>query len=183
MGHIFSDIYDKLFKNKDITILMFGLDEAGKTTILYRINPEIDLPTIPNIGFGNEIFKYKGLNMNVLDIRGHVLISKNPWKSYFQNTKGIIFVVDSNDPGRLDEVRDILNSILEEAELKEAALLIYANKQDLPNALKPSELAARLHLSFPSSQRPWFIQETCAITGVGIFEGFDWLVQQINQRI
>ena len=181
MGHTFSDIFGKWFKNKDTRILMLGLDAAGKTTILYRMKLGEDILTIPTIGFNVETIEYKGFNMNVWDIGGQDTI-RNLWRYYFHNTQGLIFVVDSNDPGRLDEARNVLNSLLEEDELRDAILLIYANKQDLPNALKPNELAARLHLTFPSTQRPWFIQGTCAKTGDGILEGLDWLGQQINQR-
>ena len=51
------------------------------------------------------------------------------WRHYFQNTQGLIFVVDSNDRERIGEARDELMRMLAEDELREAVLLIFANKQ------------------------------------------------------
>jgi len=54
------------------------------------------------------------------------------WRHYFQNTQGIIFVVDSNDRDRVVEAREELQRMLNEDELRDALLLVFANKQDLP---------------------------------------------------
>jgi ADP-ribosylation factor protein 1 len=54
------------------------------------------------------------------------------WRHYFQNTQGIIFVVDSNDRDRIVEAREELQRMLNEDELRDALLLVFANKQDLP---------------------------------------------------
>lgn len=54
------------------------------------------------------------------------------WRHYFQNTQGIIFVVDSNDRDRVVEAREELQRMLNEDELRDAILLVFANKQDLP---------------------------------------------------
>ena len=54
------------------------------------------------------------------------------WRHYFQNTQGIIFVVDSNDRDRVVEAREELQRMLNEDELRDAMLLVFANKQDLP---------------------------------------------------
>ena len=53
----------------------------------------------------------------------------------FQNTQGIIFVVDSNDRGRVSEAREELQRMLNEDELRDALLLVFANKQDLPGGV------------------------------------------------
>eukprot|EP00619_Florenciella_sp_RCC1007_P008993 CAMPEP_0205928366 /NCGR_PEP_ID=MMETSP1325-20131115/24648_1 /ASSEMBLY_ACC=CAM_ASM_000708 /TAXON_ID=236786 /ORGANISM="Florenciella sp., Strain RCC1007" /LENGTH=88 /DNA_ID=CAMNT_0053297393 /DNA_START=1 /DNA_END=263 /DNA_ORIENTATION=- len=62
------------------------------------------------------------------------------WRHYFQNTQALIFVVDSNDRERLPQAKEELQRMLQEAELHEAALLVLANKQDLPNAMSPAEI-------------------------------------------
>lgn len=97
------------------------------------------------------------------------------------DTQGLVFVVDSNDIERLDEVRDELHKLLEEDELHDFVLLIYANKQDLPNAVKPNELSDILQLN-SLKNRPWHIQGACAKSGDGLYEGLDWLGNQINLR-
>ena len=92
----------------------------------------------------------------------------------YQNTQGVIFVVDSNDRDRVGEARDELHRMLNEDELREAILLVFANKQDLPNAMNAAEITDKLGLH-SLRQRGWYIQSTCATTGDGLYEGLDWL--------
>ena len=96
------------------------------------------------------------------------------WRHYYQNTQGVIFVVDSNDRDRVGEARDELHRMLNEDELREAMLLVFANKQDLPNAMNAAEITDKLGLH-SLRQRNWYIQSTCATTGDGLYEGLDWL--------
>ncbi|KAK8866895.1 Arf GTPase arf1 [Tritrichomonas musculus] len=180
MGLFFSDLWKKWFGNRETRCLMLGLDAAGKTTILYKLKLGEHVTTIPTIGFNVETIEYKGFNMNVWDVGGQDRI-RALWRHYFHNTQGLIFVVDSNDIGRIDEARDELHKLLEEDELRDAILLVYANKQDLPNAIKPQELGNRLRLN-TITNRAWQIQGACATTGDGLYEGLDWLGEQINKK-
>ena len=94
----------------------------------------------------------------------------------FQNTQGIIFVVDSNDRERISEAREELQRMLNEDELRDALLLVFANKQDLPNAMNAAEITDKLGLH-SLRQRSWYIQATCATSGDGLYEGmisFNW---------
>ncbi len=99
----------------------------------------------------------------------------------FQNTQAIIFVVDSNDRERVGEARDELQRMLNEDELRDAVLLVFANKQDLPNAMNATEITEKLGLQ-SLRQREWFIQSTCATSGDGLFEGLDWLSNKLKNR-
>ena len=76
------------------------------------------------------------------------------WRHYFQNTQGIIFVVDSNDRDRVVEAREELQRMLNEDELRDALLLVFANKQDLPNAMNAAEITDKLGLH-SLRQRAW----------------------------
>jgi small GTP-binding protein len=179
MGGFF-DVFKKWFKNRETRCLMLGLDAAGKTTVLYRLKLGEHVTTIPTIGFNVETIEYKGFNMNVWDVGGQDRI-RLLWRHYYHNTQGLIFVVDANDVGRIDEARDELSKLLEEEELRESILLVYANKQDLPNAMKPSEVGSRLRLN-GMTNRAWQVQGTCATTGDGLYEGLDWLGAQISKK-
>ena len=86
----------------------------------------------------------------------------------FQNTQGIIFVVDSNDRDRISEARDELQRMLNEDELRDALLLVFANKQDLPNAMNAAEITDKLGLHSLRNRR-WYIQTTCATSGKPFF--------------
>lgn len=80
----------------------------------------------------------------------------------FQNTQGIIFVVDSNDRERISEAREELQRMLNEDELRDALLLVFANKQDLPNAMNAAEITDKLGLH-GLRQRTWFIQVSVVV--------------------
>lgn len=87
----------------------------------------------------------------------------------FQNTQGIIFVVDSNDRDRVSEARDELQRMLNEDELRDALLLVFANKQDLPNAMNAAEITDKLGLH-SLRNRHWYIQTTCATSGKSLYD-------------
>jgi ADP-ribosylation factor protein 1 len=169
-----------LMKQKEMRILMVGLDAAGKTTILYKLKLGEVVTTIPTIGFNVETVEYRNIQFTVWDVGGQDKI-RPLWRHYFQNTQGIIFVVDSNDRERVTEAREELQRMLNEDELRDALLLVFANKQDLPNAMSVAEITDKLGLH-SLRQRTWYIQSTCATSGDGLFEGLDWLATEIKKN-
>ena len=152
---------------------MVGLDAAGKTTILYKLKLGEVVTTIPTIGFNVETVEYKNISFTVWDVGGQDKI-RLLWRHYYQNTQGLIFVVDSNDRDRIDDAREELHKMLSEEELREATLLVFANKQDLPGAMNTQEVTEKLGLHTLSG-RKWHIEGTCAGNGDGLYEGLDWL--------
>uniref|UniRef100_A0A8V1A061 ADP ribosylation factor 1 n=1 Tax=Gallus gallus TaxID=9031 RepID=A0A8V1A061_CHICK len=128
MGNIFANLFKGLFGKKEMRILMVGLDAAGKTTILYKLKLGEIVTTIPTIGFNVETVEYKNISFTVWDVGGQDKI-RPLWRHYFQNTQGLIFVVDSNDRERVNEAREELMRMLAEDELRDAVLLVFANKQ------------------------------------------------------
>jgi len=180
MGGMFSRIFDRMYGKKDCRILMVGLDAAGKTTILYKLKLGEVVTTIPTIGFNVETVEYKNINFTVWDVGGQDKI-RPLWRHYYQNTQGLIFVVDSNDRDRVTEARDELMKMLQEDEMREAILLVFCNKQDLPNAMSAAEVTERLQLN-TLRNRQWYIQSTCATSGDGLFEGFDWLTAAVSKK-
>jgi signal recognition particle receptor subunit beta len=162
---------------------MFGPDGAGKTAVLYQMKRGKSVTTIPTIGFIMETVKSNGLDVELCDVSG-----QNPirwlWRHFFEwGRKCLIFVVDSNDLGWMGLFsRDELHKLLNGDDLKNAILLVYANKQDLLNALNPDEITNGLGLASMES-RAWNVQSVCAATGYGLFEGLDWLVEQHIKKI
>ncbi|KAH3764838.1 ADP-ribosylation factor 1 [Pelomyxa schiedti] len=172
MGSVFAKLFSG-FGKRDMRMLMVGLDAAGKTTILYKLKLGEVVTTIPTIGFNVETVEYKNINFTVWDVGGQDKI-RPLWRHYFQNTQGLLFVVDSNDRERVEEARDVLQRMMAEDELRDAILIVFANKQDLPNAMTVAELSNKLGLQSMKSHK-WFIQSTCATTGDGLYEGLEWL--------
>ena len=136
------------------------------------------IETVPTIGFNVETLQYKNLKFQVWDLGGQTSI-RPYWRCYYANTDAIIFVVDSVDIDRLPVAKSELMAMLQEEDLKEAKLLVFANKQDQEGALGAAEISSALGLD-TIKNRQWTIQTTCARKGEGLFEGFDWLVQQIK---
>nr|GEZ29166.1 ADP-ribosylation factor 2 [Tanacetum cinerariifolium] len=118
MGLTFTKLFSRLFAKKEMRILMVGLDAAGKTTILYKLKLGEIVTTIPTIGFNVETVEYKNISFTVWDVGGQDKI-RPLWRHYFQNTQGLIFVVDSNDRDRVVEARDELHRMLNELAYQE----------------------------------------------------------------
>ncbi|XP_051122365.1 ADP-ribosylation factor-like [Andrographis paniculata] len=180
MGLTFTKLFSRLFAKKEMRILMVGLDAAGKTTILYKLKLGEIVTTIPTIGFNVETVEYKNISFTVWDVGGQDKI-RLLWRHYFQNTQGLIFVVDSNDRDRIVEARDELYRMLNEDELRDAALLVFGNKQDLPNGMNAAEITEKLGLH-SLRQRHWYIQSTSATSGEGLWEGLEWLSNNIPNK-
>ncbi|KAJ2768275.1 Arf GTPase arf1 [Coemansia linderi] len=154
MGLTISGLMDRMFGKKEMRILMI-------------------VTTIPTIGFNVETVEYKNISFTVWDVGGQDKI-RPLWRHYFQNTQGIIFVIDSNDRDRVSEARDELQRMLNEDELRDVNLLVFANKQDLHNAMNAGEITEKLGLPTIKNIK-WYIQATCATTGDGLYEGLEWL--------
>jgi len=178
MGGLFAKLFGG--GTRDTRILMVGLDAAGKTTILYKLKLGEIVTTIPTIGFNVETVQYKKINFTVWDVGGQDKI-RPLWRHYFQNTQGLIFVVDSNDRERIQEASEELQKMLNEDELRDAVLLVFANKQDLPNAMSVAEVTDKLGLH-SIRNRKWYIQSTCATSGDGLYEGLDWLSSTLQGK-
>jgi len=170
---LFGGFFSGWFGKQQLRILMVGLDAAGKTTILYKMKLGEVVTTIPTIGFNVETVEYKKISFTVWDVGGQDKI-RPLWRHYYNNTNGLIFVVDSNDRDRMEEARDELQRMLGEHEMRNAVLLVFANKQDLPNALPPNAMSEELKLN-GLRNRQWYIQPACGTTGDGLYEGLEWL--------
>ena len=175
MGTELSKSVSNFFGKREYRIIVIGLDFSGKTSILNKLNPE---NTIRPIGYSLETFIYKQLSFTVWDLCGHEKL-RFLWKYYFQNTDGIVFVVDSNDKERMDEAVEEFNKIIIEEELKDAALLVMANKQDMPDALSPNDILKKFEFANLKG-RKCRVQGTSAKTGEGIEEGLTWLNEVLN---
>ncbi|XP_065096885.1 ADP-ribosylation factor 4 [Paramisgurnus dabryanus] len=180
MGNFFSYVFARLIEKKEMRLLMVGLDAAGKTTVLYKLKLGEVVTTIPTIGFNVETVDYKNISFTVWDVGGQDTI-RRLWRHYYQNTKGLIFVVDSSDHERIKKASEELMMMLQEDEMRDVVVLVLANKQDLPNALPVHELTEKLGLHSLRNKQ-WFVQPTCAVQGSGLYEGLDWLSDQLSKR-
>ncbi|CAH1127509.1 unnamed protein product [Ceutorhynchus assimilis] len=168
-------------KEKEMRILILGLDNAGKTTILKRFNGEAIDTISPTLGFNIKTLEHKNFKLNMWDVGGQKSL-RSYWRNYFECTDGLIWVVDSADKRRLDDCKKELDSLLLEERLGGATLLIFANKQDLPGACDIKQLKEILELDKIKTHH-WKIVQCSAVTGENLLEGIDWLIGDIAARI
>lgn len=168
-------------KEKEMRILMLGLDNAGKTTILKRFNGE-DIDTIsPTLGFNIKTLEHKNYKLNVWDVGGQKSL-RSYWRNYFESTDGLVWVVDSADKIRINDCKKELHALLMEERLAGATLLVFANKQDIAGSLTSKEIRELLELDNITTHH-WQIQGCSAVTGENLVEGVDWIVNDIASRI
>ncbi|KAF2879066.1 hypothetical protein ILUMI_27101 [Ignelater luminosus] len=184
VGNIFTNPFKSFFGKKVIRILMVGLGDAGKTTILYRFKLGEVVQTIPTIGFNVETIEYKNLNFEIWDMGGGDKIWPL-YRHYFpqeHHSQDLIFVVDSSDREQIERASYELRNLWEYSSFTmrmDASLLVYANKQDLPDAMNEAEIIEKLGLqSFRNGT--WHVQTSCAISGDGLYEGLEWLYNQLK---
>lgn len=138
-----------------------------------------NVTTIPTIGFNVETVQYRNVSFTVWDVGGQHKI-RSLWRHYYQGTHGLIFVVDSSDRDRFEEAAQELQGLLAFDEMRDAKVLVLANKQDLPDSVSTSEVADKLKLRSLRSHE-WYIQPCSATVGTGLYEGLDWLSAAVNK--
>eukprot|EP00123_Amoebidium_parasiticum_P020570 comp52682_c0_seq1/m.47696 comp52682_c0_seq1/g.47696 ORF comp52682_c0_seq1/g.47696 comp52682_c0_seq1/m.47696 type:complete len:189 (-) comp52682_c0_seq1:151-717(-) len=175
MGALFARLFSAFKKPK--RILMLGLDGAGKTTMLYRLQGEM-VSTQPTIGFNVECVKFENVTLNVWDIGGQSKI-RPLWRHYFEGAEGLIFVVDSSDHARIPEAAEELQKLLDDPGIEDAVVLILANKQDVAGAQTPQDLLGKLGLE-QYQQRVWNMHATHATSEDGLYDALEWLVDKLE---
>jgi len=179
MGLMMS-IYDTVmsFVFKSATILILGLDNAGKTVILYclKLGEPMDY-TIPTLGFNVEQVEYKGLTINAWDLGGQTTY-RTLWHSYYESANAVVYIIDSADRQRFEESRKELEALMRHPDLSSKPFLIFANKQDLPNAADKQEIINIFKLESFNTQT-WTVVPCCAKSNSKIMQGFEWLAQHV----
>ena len=166
--------------DNEARILVLGLDNSGKTTILKKLSEEDITHIMPTQGFNIKSLAHGDFKLNVWDIGGQKSI-RPYWRNYFDQTDALIYVIDSADRRRMEETGVELGQLLEEEKLAAIPVLIFANKQDLMNALPPDEIAEGLSLS-SIRDRSYWIQGCSAKDGSNLQDGMEWLVEQVNEK-
>ncbi|UYV67315.1 ARL5B [Cordylochernes scorpioides] len=164
MGLIFAKLWS-LFSNEEHKIVIVGLDNAGKTTILYQFLMNEVVHTSPTIGSNVEEVVWRNVRFLMWDLGGQESL-RAAWSTYYTNTEFLILVVDSTDRERLPLSRSELWTMLAHEDLRKAGVLVLANKQDLKGCMTAAEISSLLSLTALKDHR-WQIQACCALTGEG----------------
>ncbi|PSC72280.1 ADP-ribosylation factor 5 [Micractinium conductrix] len=182
MGNFFSQLWRTWFPNNEYKIVMVGLDNAGKTTILYRLHLGEAVKTVPTIGCNVEQVKVPDSNLTfeIWDLAGQANLRPS-WAAYYAATHAVIVVADSTDRARIGILRQELFKQLAHEDLAGACVLIYANKQDLAGAMSVPELSEGLDLISLKSHN-WQVQASCALSGEGLLEGLKWVAEELRRK-
>jgi ADP-ribosylation factor-like protein 2 len=170
-------------KEKQIRLLILGLDNSGKTTIVKSILNENVNEISPTLGFTINTLKHDDYLINLWDIGGQTTI-RSYWRNYFEQTDGVIWVVDSSDKLRMKDCKEELHSLLKQDKLAGSTLLIFCNKQDIEGALSMEQIKDVLELE-EIKTRHWMILPCSAISKecVDIEKGLKWIIEDVNSRI
>ena len=163
---------------KQHKIVMLGNANAGKTTTLYKLVLDEVIETAPTLGSNVEEVSFKNVRFVVWDLGGQESL-RATWASYYTDSEAIILVIDSTDRERMHLNREELYSILNNDALASASILIFANKQDVADALSVAEISQELNLASIKTH-PYHIQPCCALSGDGLFEGLDWITANLR---
>ncbi|XP_046543375.1 ADP-ribosylation factor-like protein 3 [Haliotis rubra] len=166
--------------DRELRILLLGLDNAGKTTLLKKLASEDVSHITPTQGFNIKSVQSAGCKLNVWDIGGQRKI-RPYWKNYFDNTDVLLYVIDSSDKKRFEETSEELKELLEEEKLSGVPLVVFANKQDLLTAASPSEISQGIGLQ-SIRDRKWQIQACSAVTGEGVKDGMEWVMKMVKKK-
>uniref|UniRef100_A0A1I7UHM9 ADP-ribosylation factor-like protein 5B n=1 Tax=Caenorhabditis tropicalis TaxID=1561998 RepID=A0A1I7UHM9_9PELO len=177
MGLIMAKLFRSWWEGKKYKIIVVGLDNAGKTTILYNYVTKDQVETKPTIGSNVEEVSYRNLDFVIWDIGGQESLRKS-WSTYYIQTDVVIVVIDSSDSTRLPVMKEQLHNMLQHEDLTRAHVLVLANKQDLPEAMNPAEVSTQLGLQTLRG-RKWQINGCCAVKGEGLPEALEWIANNL----
>lgn len=179
MGGLFSKLWS-LWGDEQHRLIIVGLDNAGKTTIFYQFALNEVVVTSPTIGSNVEEMSFKNINFTMWDVGGQDSL-RQTWHTYYTGAKGLLFVIDSTDVDRMNLAKKELHKMVAHEDLVGCKILIFANKQDAKGALPVAEISKRLNLSVLQG-KSYHIQDCCALTGEGLYDGMEWMSNQIRTR-
>ncbi|KHJ88438.1 ADP-ribosylation factor family protein [Oesophagostomum dentatum] len=178
MGAVFSKIRYWLLGPIFCRILMLGLHNSGKSTVLCKLKSGDVEAVTRTAGFNVETVKYRDVAFTIWDIGGNQRV-RHIWKHYYVNVKAVIFVVDSSDHKQITEALEEVLDLMEVPELKGTTLLVLANKQDLEGCMNSEEITAELKLH-SIKDREWHVQPSSGISGEGLMSAIEWLYLKVT---
>ncbi|XP_069377549.1 ADP-ribosylation factor-like protein 13B isoform X3 [Paralichthys olivaceus] len=177
--------FRRKFQRK-VTLVMVGLDNAGKTATVRGIQGDNPHDVAPTVGFSKVDLKQGKFEVTIFDLGGGKRI-RGIWKNYYSESHGVVFVVDSSDVQRIQETRETMAEVLQHPRIAGKPVLVLANKQDRDGALAEADIIENLSLEKLVNENKCLCQiEPCsAVLGYGnkvdksIKKGLNWLLSNI----
>ena len=165
------------FRNKEASLVVIGLDNAGKTTLLHRLRTGTVRQFTPTERVSEHNFTIAGISFQGFDLGGHDAV-RHLWEDYYLDTDAIIFMVDSCDVRRFEEAMDEIQELLDYDPINDKPILVLSNKVDRSDATHLDDVINALGLNdkaLTAREAPIKIFETSVIKGIGVEEAFKWL--------
>lgn len=183
--HLVKGIYSTLTRKEEYSVLILGLDNAGKTTLLENIkqqfgnkglSPDKITPTVgQNVGH----VKINNVLLKLWDLGGQESL-RTLWDSYYNEAHAVIFVVDSTDKARLEECRNTLDKIITNEFIEGTPVLMLANKQDCEDRLEVEDIKQIFNkMAEKMSARDSRVLPISALNGTGVKDAAEWLVVRL----
>lgn len=179
MNFFRSKIWKTWFKKGETKCIMLGLDGAGKSTILEKLNLQKSIIISPTIGFFHDIIKKNEFTLTVWDSLNWPKIPQI-WEIFF-SCHGMIFVIDASDLNIINDSIQIFHKLIENEKLRDTIILVLVNKKDISGSLSKEQIIDLFEMKKIEFQQ-WNVQCVSAITGEGLFEAFWWLGEQIDKK-
>lgn len=158
------------------SIALLGLERAGKTSLVKKLLKKDDIVVRPTYGVNIESYQYRDLNFTCFDLGGHQPFRLSLWKKFIERADGVMYLVDSADTARFQESKQTFWHYINFAK-PSSPVLFLANKGDLPDSKDLSEINLEFELDkFLRNLRPFNVQKISALTGQGVYEAWDWMV-------
>jgi ADP-ribosylation factor protein 6 len=184
---LLKDLYKALpletvsIRGKATKLFIFGLDQAGKTTLLNRLKDNIFFQTLPTLNINIMQIVLNNMQLVCFDVAGQKRF-RNSWRTFMTATNGLIFVFDSSNLDRIDEAREELFKVLGYEEAQSIPLLVFSNKIDIARHATLEDVIQGLHLHHITN-REWHILESSALNNIGVEDGFSWISRQILRKL
>jgi len=205
MYHLLRSLYLHATSREEYSILLLGLDNAGKTTLLEQIkalySPDHHpkLQTVPTVGQNVSLISLPDCYLRIWDVGGQHSL-RGLWQSYYSSAHAIVFVIDSTDigdaslaqssadadeDGRLAECKLVLEDVLQHEATEGVPVLVLANKQDREDCVEVVRIKEGLVRKVFEGEKGAGVRDSrvlplSALTGTGVKEAVEWVVSRVK---
>lgn len=209
MYHLIKSLYLHATSKEEYSVLLLGLDNAGKTTLLEQIKAiysaqgaQPNLKTVPTVGQNVSLIDLPDCYLRIWDVGGQHSL-RGLWQSYYSSAHAIVFVIDSTDvgdadierlregdnsteeEGRLGECKLVLEDVLQNENAEGVPVLVLANKQDREDCVEVVRIKEGLVRKVFEGETGQNVRDSrvlplSALTGTGVKEAVEWLCSRVK---
>lgn len=196
MYHLVKGLYQSLTRKEEYSVLILGLDNAGKTTLFEQLKRRYHRPDsrqdgpidvsdakiVPTIGQTVARIKANGCLLKLWDVGGQESL-RQLWDAYYKEAHAVVFVVDSTDRARIEQCCDALEKIVTNDVLEGTPVLMLANKQDRDDCLEVEDIKELFNkIAESMAARDSRVLPMCALDGSGVPEAIAWLTSRLERN-